>query len=106
MNFLPELKRIAVFRAVLEHYLRFLADHDVKQISAQMVTFDDRRTLHLFERYGFRVLNRSGISKFRQFTSEAVYLTTILKEIIEKDGRVLYQVAPGAHHANSQPDAN
>ena len=101
INFLPELKRIAVFRAVLEHYLRFLADHHVKQISAQMVTFDERRTLHLFERYGFRVLNRSRISKFERFTSEPVYLSTIIKDIVEKDGRVLYQVAPGAHRANS-----
>jgi len=101
MNFLPELKRIAVFRAVLEHYLRFLADHGVKQISAQMVTFDDRRTLHLFERYGFRVLNRSRISKFERFTSEPVYLSTIIKDVVEKGGRVLYQVAPGAHRANS-----
>ena len=101
MNFLPELKRIAVFRAVLEHYLRFLADNRVKQISAQMVTFDERRTLNLFERYGFRVLNRSRISKFKRFTSEPVYLSTIIKDIIERDGRVLYQVAPGAHRANS-----
>jgi hypothetical protein len=94
INFLPELKRVAVFRAVLEHYLRFLADHGVKQISAQMVTFDERRTLHLFERYGFRVLNRSRISKFQRFTSEPVYLSTIIKDIVEKDGRVLYQVEP------------
>ncbi|MBV8098820.1 MAG: GNAT family acetyltransferase [Verrucomicrobia bacterium] len=101
MNFLPEVKRIAVFRAVLERYLRFLADHGVKQISAQMVTFDERRTLHLFERYGFRVLNRSRISKFERFTSESVYLSTIVKDIVEKDGRVLYQVAPGAHRAKS-----
>jgi hypothetical protein len=101
MNFLPELKRVAVFRAVLERYLRFLADSGVKQISAQMVTFDERRTLHLFERYGFRILNRSQISKFERFTPEAVYLSTIIKDIVEKDGRVLYQVAPGAHRAKS-----
>jgi hypothetical protein len=95
INFLPELKRIAVFRAVLEHYLRFLYDHQVKQISAQMVTFDDRRTLRLFERYGFRVLNRSQISKFKRFTAEQVYLTTIVKDLAEKGDRVLYQVASG-----------
>jgi hypothetical protein len=106
INFLPELKRVAVFRAVLEHYLRFLADHGVKQISAQMVTFDERRTLHLFERYGFRLLNRSRISKFERFTPEPVYLSTIIKDIVEKDGRVLYQIAPGAHRANAQTDAN
>jgi len=108
MNFLPEVKRIAVFREVLERYLRFLANHGVKQISAQMVTFDERRTLHLFERYGFRVLNRSQISKFERFTSESVYLSTIIKDIVEKDGRVLYQVVPGTHRAlsGSQTDAD
>src|SRR6201997_3976693 len=106
VNFLPEIKRIAVFRAVLEHFLRFLFDHGVKQISAQMVTFDDRRTIRLFERYGFKVLNRSRITKFERFTPEPVYLSTIIKDIVEKDGRVLYQIAPGAHRANAQTDAN
>jgi hypothetical protein len=107
MNFLPEARRLAVFREVLERYLRFLADQGVKQISAQMVTFDERRTLHLFERYGFRVLNRSQISKFERFTSESVYLSTIIKDIVERDGRVLYQVVPGTHRAlsGSQTDA-
>jgi hypothetical protein len=100
INFLPELKRVAVIRAVLEHYLRFLSDHGVKQISAQMVTFDDRRTLGLFERYGFKVLNRSRISKFERFTSEPVYLTTIIKDVVEKGDRVFYQVAP---HSRASP---
>jgi hypothetical protein len=94
INFLPGLKSIAALRAVLEQYLRFLADHGVKQISAQMVTFDDRRTLGLFERYGFKVLNRSRISKFERFTPEPVYLTTIIKDVVEKGDRVFYQVAP------------
>jgi hypothetical protein len=92
MNFLPELKRVAVFRAVLERYLRFLADHDVKQISAQMVTFDERRSIRLFERYGFKVLNRSRISKFERFTSEPVYLSTIIKDLVQKNDRLLYPV--------------
>ena len=94
MNFLPELKQLAVFRALLERYLRFLFDHGVKEISAQMVTFDDRRSLQLFERYGFRVLNRSRISKFERFTSEPVYLSTIVKDLVERGDRVLYPVRP------------
>jgi hypothetical protein len=101
VNFLPEVRRIAVFRAVLERFLRFLYDHGVKQISAQMVTFDDRRTLHLFERYGFNVLNRSRITKFERFTSEPVYLSTIVKDLIERDDRVLYQVAPKSRRKNA-----
>lgn len=96
LNFLPGLKSISAIRTALEHYLRFLADHGVKQISAQMVTFDDRRTLRLFERYGFKVLNRSRISKFERFTPEPVYLTTIVKDVVEKGDRVFYKAAPPA----------
>ena len=110
INFLPGLKSIAALRAVLEHYLRFLADHGVKQISAQMVTFDDRRTLGLFQRYGFKVLNRSRISKFERFTPEPVYLTTIIKDVVEKGDRVFYQVAPhprsGTEKSGSPPGEN
>jgi hypothetical protein len=64
------------------------------------VTFDDRRTLGLFERYGFKVLNRSRISKFERFTSKPVYLTTIIKDVVEKGDRVFYQVAP---HSRERP---
>ena len=90
INFLPEIKRIAVFRATIEIFLRYIAKQGVKQISAQMVTFDDRRSIRLFERYGFKVLNRSRITKFERFTNASVYLTTILKNLVEKDGWVLH----------------
>jgi hypothetical protein len=106
INFLPEVKSIAVIRAVLEHFFRFLSDQGVKQTSAQMVTFDDRRTIGLFERYGFKVLNRSRISKFERFTSEPVYLTTIIKDVIEKGDRVFYQVRPRRENPGPPPQEN
>jgi hypothetical protein len=81
VNFLPHARGIAVFRATLETFLRFLAEQGVAQISAQMVTFDDRRGFALLERYGFKVLNRSRITKFKKFTNEAVYLSTIFREV-------------------------
>jgi hypothetical protein len=81
VNFLPQVKSIAAFRETLETFLRFLADQNVTQISAQMVTYDDRRGLALLERYGFRVLNRSEITKFKEFTDQKVYLSTILRDL-------------------------
>jgi hypothetical protein len=81
INFLPEVKSIAAFRETLETFLQFLANEKVSKIVAQMVTFEERRGLALFERYGFRVLNRSRVTKFREFTDQAVYLSTIFREI-------------------------
>jgi L-amino acid N-acyltransferase YncA len=89
-NLLPEAKSIAVFRKLLETYFRHLHDHGVKQVHAQMVTFDGRRGFKLFERYGFKVLNQSEITKYRQFTNQSVYLCTIVKELEEQSDRLLY----------------
>jgi hypothetical protein len=89
VNFLPQVKSIAAFREILETFLRFLADQNVTQISAQMVTYDDRRGLALLERYGFRVLNRSEITKFREFTDRKVYLSTILRDLDPAEDRIV-----------------
>jgi hypothetical protein len=92
INLLPEIRSIAVFRELLETYFRFLRDRRVKQVHAQMVTFDGRRGFKLFERYGFRVLNQSEITKYRQFTNQSVYLCTIVKALEEHSDRLLYPV--------------
>jgi hypothetical protein len=92
VNLLPAVRSILVCRELLETYLRHLYDQGVKQVHAQMVTFDGRRGLKLFERYGFKVLNQSEITKYRQFTDQAVYLSTIVKDLEKPSDRVLYQV--------------
>ena len=89
VNFLSQVKSIAAFREILETFLRFLANQKVTQISAQMVTFDDRRGFALLERYGFRVLNRSKITKFKEFIGQTVYLSTILKDLDPADERLV-----------------
>jgi hypothetical protein len=92
VNLLPEVRSIAAFRQLLETYFQFLRNHGVKKVHAQMVTFDGRRGFKLFERYGFRVLNQSEITKYRRFTAQPVYLCTIVKELEEQSGRLLYPV--------------
>jgi len=89
INFLSPVKSIAAFREMLETFLQFLAEQGVAQISAQMVTFDDRRGLGLLERYGFRVLNRSQITKFAEFTNQPVYLTTIFRDVPRNQERII-----------------
>jgi hypothetical protein len=92
LNILPEAQSIAVCRKLIETYLRYLYDHGVKRVHAQIVTFQDRRGFKLFERYGFKVLNQSEITKYRQFTDQPVYLCTIVKEFQEKSNLLLYPV--------------
>jgi L-amino acid N-acyltransferase YncA len=90
INLLPAAKSIQVCRQLLETYLRHLYDHGVKQVHAQMVTFDGRRGFKLFERYGFKVLNQSEITKYRRFTTQTVYLCTLVKNLEEQSDRLLY----------------
>jgi hypothetical protein len=90
INLLPPAKSIQVCRQLLETYLRHLYDHGVKQVHAQMVTFDGRRGFKLFERYGFKVMNQSEITKYRRFTNQTVYLCTIVKNLEKQSDRLLY----------------
>ena len=92
VNLLPTVKSIQVFRQLLETYLRHLYDHGVKQVHAQMVTFDGRRGSKLFERYGFKVINQSEITKYRRYTDQTVYLCTIVKTLERESERLLYPV--------------
>jgi hypothetical protein len=96
VNLLPEVRSIEGFRLLLETYLRFLHERGVKRVHAQMVTFGGRRGFKLFERYGFMVLNRSEITKYKRFTSQSVYLCTIVKELEEQSDRLLYPMRESA----------
>ena len=35
----------------------------------------------MFERYGFQVMNRAEITKYRAFYPESVYLSTVIKNL-------------------------
>ncbi len=90
INLLPEARSIEGCRLLLETYLRFLYEKGVKRVYGQVVTFDDRRGYKLFERYGFKVMNRSEISKYRRYTSRNVYLCTVVKELEQRSDRILF----------------
>jgi len=80
-NMLPEAQSLAGTARLMNAYLDHLRSKGVKQVYGQVVTFESRRGAKLFERYGFQVLNRSEITKYRKTHPEPVYLTTVLKEL-------------------------
>lgn len=80
-NLLPEVQSISGTRVLLLKYFDFLRSKGEKTVFGQVVTFEDRRGTKLFERYGFQVLERKEITKYRKVHPEPVYLTTVLKHL-------------------------
>ena len=83
INLLPEARNVPTTRALMNAYLGYLHRCGEKRVYGQMVTFESRRGAKMFERYGFKVLNRSEISKYRALHPEPVYLCTVIKDLEE-----------------------
>jgi hypothetical protein len=81
INLLPDARKIATTRALMSAYLSYLYRCGEKRVYGQIVTFESRRGEKMFERYGFRVLNRAEITKYKAFYPESVYLSTVIKNL-------------------------
>jgi hypothetical protein len=85
INLLADARQVATTRALMDTYLRYLRVCGERRVYGQMVVFEDRRGTKMFERYGFRVLNKAEISKYRDLHPEPVYLCTVIKDLEEND---------------------
>ncbi|MEA3210200.1 MAG: hypothetical protein QOE70_3257 [Chthoniobacter sp.] len=85
INLLPDARGVAHSRELTDAYLKYLHEHGEKRVFGQMVVFDDRRGTKVFERYGFRVLNKAEITKYRDLHPEPVYLCTVVKDLDENN---------------------
>jgi GNAT superfamily N-acetyltransferase len=83
INLLPDARSVSYTRAIMDAYLKYLHDHGETRVFGQMVVFEDRRGTRMFERYGFKVLNKSEITKYRDIHPEPVYLCTVVKDLEE-----------------------
>jgi ribosomal protein S18 acetylase RimI-like enzyme len=81
MNVLPDARSVRNTRALIRTFLDFLRSHGCKSVYGQMVTYSNRRTLSLFRRYGFRVLDRVEVTKFRAMHRDRVLLCTVIKDL-------------------------
>ncbi len=85
INLLPEARKIATTRALMSAYLSYLYRCGEKQVYGQIVTFESRRGEKMFERYGFKVMNRAEITKWRAYHPGSVYLSTVVKDLKTAD---------------------
>jgi ribosomal protein S18 acetylase RimI-like enzyme len=88
INLLPEARQLSTSRALVDAFLGYLHDHGERRVYGQMVVFEDRRGVKLFERYGFKVINKAEITKYRDLYASPVYLCTVMKDLGES--RKLY----------------
>jgi len=92
INLLADARQVATTRALMDSYLIYLHACGERRVYGQMVVFEDRRGARMFERYGFKVLNKVEISKYRDLHPEPVYLCTVMKDLDENPQ--LYAKAP------------
>jgi hypothetical protein len=85
VNLLADARSVAQTRALMDSYLRYLHENGEKRVFGQMVVFEDRRGTKMFERYGFKVLNKAEITKYRDLHPGPVYLCTVVKDLDEND---------------------
>ena len=81
INLLPDARKMSTTRALMSAYLSYLYRNGEKRVYGQIATFESRRGERMFERYGFRVMNRAEITKYKSFYPEPVYLSTVIKNL-------------------------
>ena len=81
INLLPDARKMSTTRALMSAYLSYLYRCGEKRVYGQIVTFESRRGEKMFERYGFKVLNRAEITKYKAFYPASVYLSTVIKNL-------------------------
>jgi RimJ/RimL family protein N-acetyltransferase len=90
-NMLPEAQGFGTAREILVQFLNHLRAHGETHVFGQVVTFEDRRGAKVFERFGFRVVEKKEITKYRTHRDEPVYLCTVLKDL--NDGKLAESTA-------------
>ncbi len=83
INLVPEAKSVGATRSLIDTFLAAVGKRGVRCVYGQMVTQGDRRGERMFARYGFRVIDRKRVTKFRAHSEEEVYLCTVVKDLAE-----------------------
>jgi ribosomal protein S18 acetylase RimI-like enzyme len=80
-NIRPEARSVGATRELVDTFLQYLTDHGEKQVYAQVVAYESRRSIRTFARYGFRVIDEREVTKYRDYYPKKIYLFTVLKDL-------------------------
>jgi len=82
VNLLPSYRNTGAGREMIFTFFDTANRRGVPRVYGQIQTRDDRRT-SFYTRYGFRELSRRRITKFDQYESKPVYVSTLYKDFGE-----------------------
>ena len=80
-NVMPDARSLATVLQLTGRYFEFLRVHGEKRVFGQIVVFENRRGAALFERYGFTIVSRAEITKYRDAHPGKVFLCTVVKDL-------------------------
>ena len=80
-NILPEAQSVPGLREIVDTYLAYLTKNGARAVYGQIVSHGPRRGERLFARYGFRVVDRREVTKYRDLFPGRVELLTVIKDL-------------------------
>ncbi len=80
-NILAPWRSVPRTRELVDSFLDYLVRQGEKAVCGQIVVFDHRRGERMFERYGFRVVDRVEVTKYADRFPGTVYLCTVVKDL-------------------------
>ena len=81
LNVMADARSVRSTRALIHAFLDFLREHGYAKVYGQMITYATRRNEGLFRRYGFEVIDRVQVTKYRALHPEPVLLATVVKDL-------------------------
>lgn len=81
INLLPAHRDGRLSRQLIFGFVEHVRAHGLARLYGQMQVYEDARTERLFARYGWQLLARREVTKFRAFHSDPVYVATLCKEL-------------------------
>jgi hypothetical protein len=81
INLLPEARLIRHAHAMIQGFIDYLVSKNEKGVYGQVVVFEGRRGEKMFARFGFEVLDKVEVTKYRDIHPEKVFLFTVYKDL-------------------------
>jgi hypothetical protein len=81
INVLPRGRTGSLGLKLIFSFLDSLPRRGIERVFGQIQTYEDRRPVKVFERYGFKLFDRKRVTKFERLEQKTVYVCTFLKEL-------------------------
>ena len=85
INMYSEYRTGFAGRRLIFPFVNQVAKLGIKGVYGQMQVYEDRRSEKVFERYGFKFIDRKEITKFKDYHDQQVWVATIYREFEKQD---------------------